>query len=364
MESAEHWDTWPRSPLDMKAIWTVVKRHLCGQQTPVALAIGALQGPIVRGIMNRKGRHRILGLVAALSLFTMSAFALPVPATAFGIGSPSEPILTCGTVSFDNIPTGWVVMLGPDTATYGAADMPINLPQGGYFYTWLNEVSAKAGNEGWFGITGCTPPAGPTLTPAPTPVPTPTPVHTPVPTRTPVHTPVPTPTPVHTPTPVSTPSTSPTPSASPSPTPLTASTPTPSEPPASVLSETASPCLSACGSGAGTGVLLGSGSNGGDGFPWPLLLLGGLALGALALGGGILVAKRRSGEGDAGSGSANRSLPSGAAAADPGPPAPDGEGVIPPSVPAASVPAGQAAGGVKPRRRPAQPRQRPKRLVE
>jgi hypothetical protein len=304
--------------------------------------------------MNRKGRYRILGLVAALSLFTMSAFALSAPATAFGIGTPSDPIVTCDTVSFDNIPTGWVVMLGPDTATYGAADMPISLPQGNYAYTWLNEVGAVTDSKSSFGITGCTPPAGPTLTPAPTPVPTPTPVHTPVPT----------PTPVHTPTPVSTPSTSPTPSASPSPTPLAASTPTPSEPPASVLSETASPCLSACGSGAGTGVLLGSGSNGGDGFPWPLLLLGGLALGALALGGGILVAKRRSGEGDAGSGSANRSLPSGAAAADPGPPAPDGEGVIPPSVPAASVPAGQAAGGVKPRRRPAQPRQRPKRLVE
>jgi hypothetical protein len=304
--------------------------------------------------MNRTGRHRILGLVAALSLLTMSAFALSAPATAFGIGTPSDPIVTCGTVSFDNIPTGWVVRLGPDTAAYGATDMPIYLPQGNYFYTWLNEVGADAGIQGSVGITGCTPPPGPTMTPAPTPVPTRTPVHTPVPTRTPVHTP----------TPISTPSPSPTPSASPSPTPPIASTPTPSEPPATARGDTASPCLSACGSGAGTSVLSGSGSNGGDGFPWPLLLLGALGLGALALGGGILVAKRRSGEGDGGSGSAVERYPTRAAAGDPGSPAPDGGGVKTPPAPQASVPEGQAAGGVKPRRRPAQPRQRPKKLAQ
>lgn len=316
--------------------------------------------------MNRTGRHRILGLVAALSLFTMSVFALSAPATAFGTGTPSAPIVTCGTVSFDNIPTGWVVMLGADTATYGAADMPISLPQGNYYYTWLNELSAPAEINGYINITGCTPPVGPTLTPAPTPVPTPTPtpVRTPVPTPTRAHTPVPTPTRAPTPTPISTPSPSPSPSASPSPTPPAASAPTPTEPPATAPGDTASPCLSACGSGAGTSVLSGPGSNGGDGFPWPLLLLGALGLGALALGGGILVAKRRSGENDAGPGSVVERYPSRAAAVDPGSTAPDGGGVIPLPVRVASDPAGQAEGVVKPRRRLAQPRQRPKRLVE
>jgi hypothetical protein len=307
--------------------------------------------------MNRKGRHRILGLVAALSLLSMSAFVLFAPATAFGADAPSAPIVTCGSVSFDNIPTGWVVMLGPDSATYGAADMPVSLPQGNYAYTWLNEVGATTRYSGEFGITGCTPaPPAPTPTPAHTPVPTPTP--------TPVHTPARTPTRAPTPTPISTPSPSPSPSASPSPTPPAASTPTPTEPPASAPGDTASPCLSACGSAGSSVVLPSRGSGGGDGFPWPLLLLGGLGLGALALGGGILVAKRPSGEDNAGSGPAVERYPSRASAGTPGSSAPDGGRVKTSPAPAAIVPAGQAGGKARSRRKPAQPRQRSKRAVE
>jgi hypothetical protein len=320
--------------------------------------------------MNYMNRHRVSALVATLSLFAMSAFTIFTPASALANNNPSAPIVTCGAVSFDNIPAGWLVMIAPGSAQYGATDMPLYLPQGPYSYGWFDDTGANTGIMGNFGILDCIPPGGPVTTcgtvsftdipanwtvhlgpmPAdpgnetiysatdfpllllhgdywyqwynsynlgqtdpgfaggfnippcavlPTPTPTPTPAHTPTPT--PVHTP--TPTPAHTPTPVPTPSPSPTPSVSPSPTPAI---PTASNPPAS---NTASPCLSACGSGLNV-VLPGGNSNSGDGFPWPLLLLGVLAFGALAFGGGFLVAtKRRSETVPEGLDPANSSLP-------------------------------------------------------
>ena len=309
--------------------------------------------------MNRTGRHRILGLVAALSLFSVSAFVLSAPVPAFGDNGPSGPVVACDSVSFYNIPSGWVVMLGVESAGYGANDMPIQLPQGNYIYTWYDETRAITLFAGTFSITGCTP-----APPAPTPTPAHTPVPTPVPTRTPTHTPAPTPTRASTPTPISTPSPSPSPSASPSPTPPGASTPTPTEPPAIAPGDTASPCFSACGSAGSSVVLPSRGSGGGDGFPWPLLLLGALGLGVLFLGGGILVAKSRSGQGTAGSGPAVERYPSRTLAGNPGSSAPAGGGVKTRAAPAAVVPAGQAGGKAKQRRKQAQPGQRPKRAVE
>jgi hypothetical protein len=105
------------------------------------------------------------------------------------------------------------------------------------------------------------------------------------------------------------------------------------------------------------------GPGGGSGFPWPLLVLGALGLGALFFGGGILVVRRRSSGRTGASGPAVERYPSRAPAGIPASSASGGGGLKTPPAPAAIVAAGQA-GKAKQRRKQAQPRQRPKRAVE